>query len=103
MMQKEGSRWFKEYLRTNEPELLRKDSLDLHRFFSMEVAKHARPDPYDLGIDAQKIIERYKSRIADEYDAEEERRADLRRERMEREVEQERMDAEMKDKGVGLN
>lgn len=97
MRQIEGSRWLKEYLESKKPDLLLKDRLGLHRFFSVKLAKHARPDPYDLGIDAQNIIDRYKSRIADAYWAEEDRLADLRRERMEREVEQERMDDEKKD------
>lgn len=93
MRQREGSRWLKEYLESKQPDLLLKDRLGLHRFFSVKLAKHVRPDPYDLGIDAQNIIDRYKSRIADAYEAEEDRRADLRRERMERDVEQARMEA----------
>jgi hypothetical protein len=74
-----------------------KDQLGLHAYFSMNLAKRARPDAYDLGIDAQKIIELYDLRLHHEYEAEDAHREELRKQRMEREQEQERVDAEMKD------
>lgn len=96
MMQREGSRWLKEYIKSKQPDLTRKDQLGLHAFFSMNLAKHARPDPYYLGFDAQKIIELFNLRVAHAYEAEDARHDELRKERLEREEEQERADAEEK-------
>ena len=67
--------------------LLRKDELGLHAYFSVNLAKHARPDPYDLGIDAQKIIDLYKLRLVHAYEAEVAHRDRLREERMARDRE----------------
>lgn len=97
MRQREGSRWLKEYLKSKQPDLTLRDELGLHAFFSMNLAKHARPDPYYLGIDAQKIIELFDLRFAHACEAEEARRDELWKERLEREEEeQERVDAEKK-------
>jgi len=97
MVQRVGSRWLKEYIKSKQPILALKDQLGLHAYFSTNLAKHARPDAYDLGIDAQKIIELYELRLSHENEAEDARRDELRKERMEREQEQERMDSETKD------
>ena len=67
--------------------LLRKDELGLHAYFSINLAKHARPDTYSLDIDAQKIIDLYKLRLVHAYEAEVAYRDRLREERMARDRE----------------
>ena len=63
--QKTGNRWLKEYIRKKQLRwtfLTLKDKLDLHRFFSIKLPKHKRPSIYDLGIDAQNIVDKYNTR-----------------------------------------
>lgn len=62
-----------------------KDQLGLHAYFSINLAQHARPDPYSLGIDAQKIIELFNLRLHHEFEAEDARRDQLREERIAKE------------------
>lgn len=63
--EKVGNKWLKEYIRKKPFRwsfITFKDKLDLHRFFSIKLPKHKRPSIYDLGIDAQKIIDKYNTR-----------------------------------------
>ena len=63
--QKVGNNWLKEYIRKKSFRwsfITFKDKLDLHRFFSIKLPKHKRPSIHELGIDAQKIIDKYNTR-----------------------------------------
>ncbi|KAL8823278.1 MAG: hypothetical protein Q9191_006002 [Dirinaria sp. TL-2023a] len=63
--QKVGSKWLKEYIRKKPFRwsfITFKDKLNLHQFFSITLPKHKRPSIYDLGIDAQNIIDKYNTR-----------------------------------------
>lgn len=59
-----------------------RDALGLYAYFSVNLAKHTRPDTYDLGIDAQKIIDLFHLRFYHECEAEEAYRNRPREERL---------------------